>query len=86
MRVSESFSVSFLYPLSFVLSAAFSERESARGDGEYTKVFGLLIDDGVARKCAAIGCDEERHANSQILKAMMNDLNCLFKLLSAKDD
>ena len=76
MRVSESFSVSFLYPLSFVLSAAFSERESARGDGEYTKVFGLLIDDGVARKCAAIGCDEERHANSQILKAMMNDLNC----------
>lgn len=77
MRVSESFSVSFLYPLSFVLSAAFSERESARGDGEYTKVFGLLIDDGVARKCAAIGCDEERHANSQILKAMMNDLNCL---------
>jgi hypothetical protein len=86
LRVSESFSVSFLYPLSFVLSAAFSERESARGDGEYTKVFGLLIDDGVARKCAAIGCDEERHANSQILKAMMNDLNCLFKLLSAKDD
>ena len=72
MRVSESFSVSFLYPLSFVLSAAFSERESARGDGEYTKVFGLLIDDGVARKWAAISCDEERRANSQILKAMMN--------------
>ena len=71
MRVSENFSVSFLYPLSFVLSAAFSERESARGDGEYTKVFDLLIDDGVARKCAAIGCDEERRANSQILKAMM---------------
>ena len=77
MRVSESFSVSFLYPLSFVLSAAFSERESARGDGEYTKVFGLLIEDGVAIKWVAIGCDEKRRANSQILKAMMNDLNSL---------
>ena len=71
MRVSESFSGSFLYPLSFVLSAAFSERESARDEGEYDKGFGLLIDDGVARKCAAIGCDEQRRANSQILKAMM---------------
>jgi hypothetical protein len=77
LRVSESFSVSFLYPLSFVLSATFSERESARGDGEYTKVFGLLIEDGVAIKWVAIGCDEERRANSQILKAMMNDLNSL---------
>ncbi len=70
MRVSESFSVSFLYPLSFVLSAAFSERESARGDGEYTKVFDLLIDDGVARKCAATGVTR-KDASSQILKAMM---------------
>ena len=70
MCVSESFSVSFLYPLSFVLSAAFSERESARGDGEYTKVFGLLIDDGVARKCAATGVTR-KDASSQILKAMM---------------
>ena len=51
----------------------FSERESARGDGEYNKVFGLLIDDGIARKCAAIGCDEERRASSQILKAMMTE-------------
>ena len=32
----------------------FSERASARGDGEYNKVFGPLIDDGVARKCAAM--------------------------------
>lgn len=48
----------------------FSERESARGDGEYTKVFGLLIDDGVARKCAATGVTR-KDASSQILKAMM---------------
>ena len=40
------------------------------GDGEYTKVFCLLIDDGVARKCAATGVTR-KDASSQILKAMM---------------